>query len=140
MADDDGRAKLIWRLSQSGLGTTLTAAGNSGSYTASNINAVTAIDLRRVTDLGLMVYVGGIAGTGTPTITVTLGIYDGAGNLFPAVLTTTGITATGGKAVYAGLFSGPGAQIVFPEWGQVAWTVSGTNPSFSQVEISLYGR
>lgn len=139
MADEDVRAKVLWRLSQSGMGTTLTASGNTGGYNAATINAVTAIDLRRVTDLALMVYAGTVTGT-TPSLTVSLGIYDAAGNLFPAVLSTAALTGIGGKVAYAGLFSGGTSQIVFPEWGQIAWAVTGTTPSFSQLEISLYGR
>ncbi len=137
MSDEDNRAKILWRLSQSGLGTTLTASGNSGSYTAANINAATAIDLRRVTDLALMVY---CSGTASGSLTVSLGIYDAAGNLFPTVLSAAALTATGGKVAYGGLFTGGASQIVFPEWGQVAWAVTGGTPSFTQVEISLYGR
>lgn len=139
MADEDVRAKILWRLSSSGLGTTLTSSGNSGAYAATNYNAVTAVDLRRVTDLALMVYAGTITGT-TPSLTVSLGIYDSAGNLFPAVLSTAALSATGGKVAYGGMFSGGTSQIVLPEWGQIAWAITGTTPSFSQVEITLYGR
>jgi hypothetical protein len=78
------------------------------------------------------------AGAATGTLTVSLGIYDSAGNLFPAALSVAALSATGGKVAYGGLFTGGASQIVFPEWGQIAWTVSGG--SLSQVEISLYGR
>lgn len=138
MSDVDDRAKLIWRLAPSGVAATLTATGNSGGYTP-GVNLCTAIDLRRVTDLALMVYVGAVSGT-TPSLTVSLGIYDAAGNLFPAVMSTAALSTAGSKVAYAGLFSGGTSQIVFPEWAQVAWTITGTSPSFSGVEISLYGR
>lgn len=139
MSDVDDRAKLLWRLSGSGLGTTLTASGNSGGFTP-GVNVASAIDLRRVTDLALMVYcAGSVAGT-TPALVASLGIYDAAGNLFPSVLSTASLSATGGKAAYGGLFTGGTSQIVFPEWGQIAWAITGTTPSFVGVEISLYGR
>lgn len=140
MGNYDGRARVLWRLSQTGAGTVLTGNGNSGNFNQAKINAVTPVDLRFTTDLGLMVYVDGTVAA-TSSLTVNLDIYDAAGNLFPAVMSTAAITATNtGKAVYGGLFSGGAAQIVFPEWGRVSWAVTGTNPSLGGVEISLYGR
>jgi hypothetical protein len=139
VSDVDDRAKLLWRLSSSGFGTTLTANGNSGGYTPA-VNICTAVDLRRVTDLALMVYVGGTVAA-TSSLVVNLDTYDAAGNLFPAVLSIAAITATTtGKVAYGGLFSGGTAQIVFPEWGRISWAVTGTTPSLAGVEISLYGR
>lgn len=140
MSDVDDRAKLIWRLSSSGFGTTLTANGNSGGFTP-GVNLATAVDLRRVTDIALMVYVAGAVTGTTPSLVVNLDIYDVVGNLFPAALSTAAITATAsGKIAYGGLFSGGTAQIVFPEWGRISWAVTGTTPSLAGVEISLYGR
>lgn len=140
MSDEDNRAKILWRLSSSGAGTTLTANGNSGGYTATNINGVTVVDLRRVTDVALMVYVGGAVFAGS-SLVVNLDIYDAAGNLFPAVMSTAAITAIAtGKVAYGGLFSGGTSQIVYPEWGRVSWAVTGATPSLAGVEISLFGR
>jgi hypothetical protein len=137
----EGHSRILWRLSSSGLGTTLTANGNSGPYNAAKISAVTAVDLRFTTDLALMVYVAGAVSGTTPSLVVNLDTYDTAGNLFPAVMATAAITATAtGKVVYGGLFSGGSSQIVYPDWGRVSWTITGTNPSFGGVEISLYGR
>jgi hypothetical protein len=136
----DSRSRLLWRLSQSGLGTVLTANGNSGPYTLTQLNAVTAVDLRFTTDLALMVYVAGTVAA-TSSLVVNLDMYDAAGNLFPAVMSTAAITATAtGKVAYGGLFSGGTSQIVYPEWGRISWAVTGTTPSLAGVEISLYGR
>ncbi len=139
MGNYDGRARLIWRQSTSGDGSTLTANGNSGGYSATAaLNS--AIDLRWTTDLALMVYVAG-AVSGSSSLVVNLDTYDASGNLFPAVLATAAITATGtGKVTYGGLYSGGASQIVFPEWGRVSWVLTGATPSFAGVEISLYGR
>lgn len=140
MGNYDSRARLIWRLSQSGAGTTITANGNSGPENPALINAESAIDLRFTTDLALMVYVSGSV-VATSSLVVNLDTYDAAGNLFPAVMSTAAITATAtGKVAYGGLFSGGASQIVYPEWGRVSWAVTGTTPSLAGVEISLYGR
>ncbi len=146
MGDADSRAKLLFRLSSSKLGTTITANGNTGAYNANAGNStapnmVTAVDLRWVTDLALMVYCSGaVGGTGSPTLTVSLNTFDASGNLYAGVLSAAALSAPGGKVAYGGLFSGGTSQIVLPEWGQISWAVTGTNPSFSGVEISLYGR
>ena len=138
MGDVDQRAKIIWRLSNSGLGTTLTADGDTGGFTP-GVNLASAVDIRRVTDLALMVYCSGTV-VATSSLVVNLDVFDAAGNLFPAVLSTTALTATGGEVAYGGLYSGGAAQIVLPEWGRISWAVTGTSPSLSGVEISLYGR
>lgn len=140
MGNYDGRARLLWRQSTSGDGTTLTASGNSGGYSASAALA-SAVDLRWTTDLALMVYVAGAVSGTNPSLVVNLNTYDASGNLFPPVMATAAITGSGvGKVAYGGLYSGGANQIVFPEWGQIAWVLTGTNPSFAGVEISLYGR
>ena len=140
MGNYDSRSRLLWRLSQSGAGTTLTGNSNSGAYTPSQINAVTAVDLRFTTDLALMVYVGGAVFAGS-SLVVNLDVYDSAGNLFPAVMATAAITATAtGKVAYGGLFSGGASQIVYPDWGRISWAITGSTPSLAGVEISLYGR
>lgn len=140
MGNYDGRARLLWRQSTSGDGTTLTASGNSGGYSASAALA-SAVDLRWTTDLALMVYVAGAVSGTNPSLVVNLNTYDASGNLFSPVMATAAITGSAsGKVAYGGLYSGGANQIVFPEWGQIAWVLTGTNPSFAGVEISLYGR
>lgn len=143
MGNYDSRSRLLWRLSTypGGPGTTLTVSGATAAYSTVNPSAVTPIDLRFTTDLALMVYVSGAVSGAGASLVASLGTYDAQGNLFPAVLSTAAITATAtGKAAYGGLFSGGTSQIVYPEWGQITWTLSGTSPSFAGVEISLYGR
>ena len=145
MADDS--TWLIWSLTASGLGTTLTANGNSGSYTATAQNARTSVDLRRVDDVWLSVSVGTVTGT-TPTLKVFLNAYDDQGNLYgqgaTPLLVAPGsgsINAAGVTAVFGGRHAGSsGAYFVLSEWGQVSWQVTGTTPVFSGVEIALYAR
>lgn len=141
------RAFLIWSLAASGLGTTLTASGNSGPFASPPVqNKMSAVDLRWVDDLTIAAYVAGpVTGT-TPSLTVQLGFFDDQGNLFqPASLKLTAITAASTAATAPFLAVGrhagsAGTYISLPEWGQVAWTVTGTTPSFGGVEIALYGR
>lgn len=144
MAFDDS-VKLIWSLTASGLatGTTIAAAGNSGGWVAYPVNARTPVDLRRADDIWLSVFAAGVTGT-TPSLTVTLNGYDDLGNLFPllAVPALSAAGAAGAKIAFGGRHGGGGAGSYFVpgEWGAVAWTVSGTTPSFTGVEIALYAR
>lgn len=142
MAFDDS-VRLIWSLTSAGLatGTTISAAGNSGGYTASTPNARSAVDLRRVDDLWLSVYVGGI--TGSPAaVTVSLNGFDDLGNSF-ALGSLTGISTAGAKGPLFvgrhGAASSATAYAVFPEWGQVAW-ISPSPGTLTGVEICLYAR
>lgn len=137
------RANLIWSLSGSGLGTTINAAGNSGNWAIPGPNAdyFTPVPLGAFTDLGLFVHCGTPTGT-TPSLTVQLDLYDDAGNLFPQVMKTAGITAAGSAApVFTGLRGGAaGLYVVMTNWGRVSWTLTGTTPVFPGVEIQLFGR
>src|ERR1017187_2461149 len=140
--------RLIWSLSSSGLGTALAAAsGNSGAYQAPGVppwtpNALSAIDLRYIEDVWLTVAVTTVGGTGTPTLTVVLNVFDDLGNAF--LIAGSSITATSAtKASQVSLGKHGGAasnSITFPAWGQVAWSASGTAPTFTGTEISLWGR
>ena len=141
-------AKLIWSLANSGLGTTIGAAsGNSGAYATTGPppwtpNALTPVDLRFVEDVWLAVATTTVGGTGTPTLTVVLNVFDDLGNSF--LITGSSITATSAvksSQISLGKHGGSAANyIVFPSWGQVAWSASGTTPSFTGTEISLWGR
>jgi len=145
MADDPVR--LIWSLAGSGEGVTLTASGNSGSWSSSNPNAKSPVDLRWVDDVWMSVSVAGASGT-TPTLKVNLNAFDDQGNLFGGgaspllVAPASGsITGAGQTVVFGGRHGGSGGSyFVLPEWGQVSWTLGGTSPSFTGVEIALYGR
>jgi hypothetical protein len=138
----DESVKLIWSLALSGTGTTISANGNSGSYTATPAPGMprTAVDLRRCDDLELMVYVTGKAST--PSLVVGLGIYDDLGNLYqPSGLqaTPTLTSVPVATLLAAGRHAGSaGTYFTFPEWGQVYWTCSGG--SVTGAEIALYGR
>lgn len=139
----DDSARLIWSLTSNGPATAIAASGNSGAYSPATPNARSAVDLRRVDDLWLSVYATTVTGT-TPSLTVSLGCFDDQGNLFPALLSLTAVTAAGAagaKVAFAGRHGGATTSfLVASEWGQVAWTVTGTTPSFSGLAISLYGR
>jgi hypothetical protein len=140
----DESARLIWSLAASGTGTTISANGNSGPYTAPGPNTVqsarTAVDLRRADDLELMVYVTGK--TSTPALVVGLGIYDDQGNLYqPAAfqVTPTLTTVPVGSLLAIGRHAGSsGTYVTLPDWGQVYWTCSGG--TVTGVEIAVYVR
>jgi hypothetical protein len=134
MAYDDS-VRLLWSLTASGIGTSISGAGNSGTWSAANPNQETAVDFRWTDDLALFVFVGSIAST--PTLTVKV---DDLGNLFPALATTTGIVAAGAAApVYIGRHGGAsGNFVVLPSWGRVSWTCTGGTAN--GVEISLWAR
>jgi|SRR5580704_7301789 hypothetical protein len=141
------RAALIWSLAGSGLGTTISANGNSGAYAANTDYAYrTPVDLRWTDDLTITAYVAGAVTGTTPSLTVQLGFYDDQGNLFqPSTLKLTAITAqsnaTTAQFLAVGRHAGSaGTYIALPEWGQIAWTVTGTTPVFNQVEIAVYAR
>lgn len=144
MAFDDS-VKLIWSLASSGLGTTITGNGNSGTWSNANPNRMTPVDLRRVDDLTITAYVAGtVAGT-NPSLTIQFGFYDDQGNLFqPTAFKFTAITAastpTTAQFLAVGRHAGSaGTYIALPEWGQVSWTVTGSaSPTFNGVEIALY--
>ena len=139
------RAYLIWSLTSSGLGTTISGSGNSGGYSAATPYARTAIDFRYgwAEDIWLSVSATGGAGT---TLKAFLAAYDSQGNLVGA---GTGIgtapmvaslpSAPGAVAAFGGKHGGSGGSyFVLPEWGQIFWTIA--SGSMTGVEISLYGR
>lgn len=144
MAYDDS-VKLIWSLATSGLGTTLTANGNSGTWSNATPNRMTPVDLRRVDDLTMTAYVAGAVSGTNPSLTIQFGFYDDQGNLFqPTAFKLTAITAastpTTAQFLAVGRHAGSaGTYIALPEWGAVSWAITGTaNPTFNGVEIALY--
>jgi hypothetical protein len=129
--------RTLWQLSQSGIGTTVTASGNSGAP---------SVDLQEVTDVWLSLYLGA-APTGTsPTLAAQLDVLDPDGNWITAVCKTATVNASGGSAsAFAGLHmpnvSTSSAAFPLPRWGRVAWTIGGTGgPSFTVVSMCLSGR
>lgn len=129
---------LLWSLASSGLGTTISAAGNSGSWSSTNPSAESAIDFRWTDDLALLVNVTSI--TSTPTLKVSVDAFDNQGNLYAAVAATANITGAGAAApVYIGRHGGAsGNFVVLPGWGRVSWTCSGG--SCVGTEINLWAR
>ena len=143
------RARLLWSLAAAGPGTTISAAGNSGSWGGAGsgdwpplVSAETPVDLRDICDVVLMVSVGAV--TSSPTMKVGLDVYDDQGNLYANVLQTAAITGTGTTVLAGGLHGytsggGSGTYLVLPQWGRVNWSaVSGG--TFTGSEIALYGR
>lgn len=138
-------AKLLWSLTASGDGTTISAAGNSGSWAGNGpgdlypqVSAETAVDLRDAADVVLMVTVGGV--TGTPAFVVNLDCYDDQGNLFPAMLSTASLAAAGSKTAAGGLHGGSASSyLVLPRWGRVSWSGL-TSASVTGAQIALFGR
>ena len=130
-------ARLIWSLTGSGL-TAISAAGNSGAWSApaNGWQAAAAVDLRDVTDVSLMVSVGAV--TSSPSLTVTLNVFDDLGNSYTTGIATTAITAPGTALVSGGTHGLTGKQLILPAWGQIAWTCTGG--SVTGTEIALYGR
>lgn len=139
------RAKLLWSLTASGLGTTISAPGNSAGWAGNGpgdwppiVNAESSIDLRDVTDVVLMVSVGGI--TGTPAFVASLDLYDNLGNLYPAVLSTASLAAAGVKTAAGGMHGGSASSyLILPEWGRVSWSGL-SSASVTATQIALYGR
>lgn len=134
-------AFLIWSLQASGLGTTISGAGNSGTYSTANPNARTLVDTRWADDMWLSVNAAGGGGT---NLKAQVNWYDDQGNLFQFSTGTTplfGVTvasAPGNAIAFAGRHGGAsGNFLVASEWAQVAWTITG---SMTGVEIALYGR
>jgi len=139
------RSKLLWSLAASGLGTTISAAGNSGSWAGNGPGDIlpltgfeTAVDLRDVQDVALMISVGAV--TSSPTMKVGLDFYDALGNLYANVLQTAAITAAGTTILAGGLHGyGSGTYLVLPMWARVNWSaVSGG--TFTGAGIALFGR
>lgn len=138
MADDV--ARVIWSLTASGIGTAITATGNSGGYTATATPYRSAVDLRMVDDVWFSVNCGTVSGT-SPHLTISLNAFDDQGNLFN-LMALTALTAQGSQIAFGGRHGGGGSGTYFvpSEWGQVSWVVTGTSPVFSGLEICLYGR
>lgn len=138
------RAICLWSLSGSGLGSTISGAGNSGGDvdTAPADFMSSAVSLDPCSDFQLMVYVTGK--TLTPTFAVQLGYFDNLGHLFtPSSLnlpvTVTSVPAT--AFLNAGVRAGSGGSSVyfaFPNWGQVSWTCTGG--TVTGVELELWGK
>lgn len=138
-------AKLLWSLTASGPGTTISAAGNSGGWAGSGtgdwppaVSAETPVMLRDSQDVVLMITVGGV--TSSPTMKVGLDVYDDQGNLYANVIQTAAITGTGTTILAGGVHGySAGTYLILPKWGRVNWSaVSGG--TFTGTEIALYGR
>lgn len=138
-------SRKIWSLQSGQPGTSvIAAAGNSGAWPtlgptpSGRFNKMTPVDLRDVNDLALFVSIGAIVST--PTIKVSVNVFDDLGNLYPITsMATASLTAAGQAApVFGGSHGGASNYFILPDWGQVAWTCTGG--SATGVEISLWAR
>jgi hypothetical protein len=109
-------ARVLWNLKGSGLSTTLSVSGNSGT---------TLINIVDVSDLWLSVY----------------DVQDPDGNWFLQVAKVTQLTSGPNYSnVSLGLHIAGTTSMMLPQYCRVAWTLGGTNPVFPQASISLVGR
>ncbi len=146
--------RLVWSLTQSGLGTTLTASGSSGAWNSGSVpggepvqNQRTPVDLRWADDFWLSVCVQTVTGS-SPSLQAQLNLFDDQGNLLTYLTGTTpflapaALTGEGAAVAFGGRHGGgsSGSYFVAPEWGQVAWKITGTTPVFAGTEIALYAR
>ncbi|HSS39369.1 MAG TPA: hypothetical protein VLT58_11415 [Polyangia bacterium] len=114
---------------------------SSSNSTALNIPN-TPIDIHDATDLWLAAFAPGNPTGTNPTLTVQLDVFDGFGNLFPAVLALTQLTGSTLKAHGSiGVHVQGGTSLVLPAQCQVSWTIGGTaGPTWPGLCISLLGR
>jgi hypothetical protein len=101
-------------------------------------NSSSAIDIHDVTNLWLAAYATGSATGTSPTVTVQLDLFDNFNNVFPAVLTLTAIAGAPGHA--SGSCGLNTSNLTLPMSCQVTWTLGGTSPAFTNVDITLIGR
>jgi hypothetical protein len=139
------RSRILWSLAASGIGTTISGSGNSGGWEGAGPGDIlpqadfeTAVDLRDIQDVALLVNVGGI--TSSPAFQVQLDVYDDAGNVYLQLIKTASLAAAGSAApVYGGLHGGAASSyLVLPSWGRVSWTCTGG--TVTGTSILLYGR
>jgi hypothetical protein len=97
-----------------------------------------AIDIHDVTNLWLAAATTGSATGTTPTLTVQLDLLDPYGNAYPAILALTAIAGAPGHA--SGSCGLNTSNLTLPMSCQVTWTLGGTTPAFTNVDITLIGR
>lgn len=109
-------------------GQTITASGDSGPLDFSAISSGLA-----------SIFVNGVTGTSTPTLTCFIDVLDANGHWL--TIATIGVGLTSGPNFTFGVF-GPiaGSGYVLTGTGRLRWTVTGTTPSFTGVDFSVIGR
>ena len=112
-----------------------------GVLNAAGTTSTGPLDIHDLTDLWLAVDATGSATGTSPTLTVQIDVFDNFGNVFPAALALTELTsAPGQESGSIGLHVASPNSRPLPMECQVTYTVGGTNPVFSAVAISLFGR
>lgn len=121
----------------------LTLDSSSNSVTAGTTNATTgrtgAIDVSRISNGLLIVYVAD-APTGTnPTLAVFFDVLDATGSVW---VQTSAATSIGGALLNsAGYTYGViNNGYVLSNQGRIRWELTGTTPSFTNVSFSIHGR
>ncbi|MFF9271144.1 hypothetical protein EF919_18140 [Streptomyces sp. WAC02707] len=120
----------------------LTLSSSSDHITANVTNGTTGrvegIDISTMSNGLLVVHVGN-APTGTaPTLSVFFDVADEFGNW---VLTSNATAISGAAMTSSGYTYGQiTSGYTLSNRGRIRWTLGGTNPSFTGVGFSLYGR
>lgn len=107
-------------------GLTITASGHSDDFT-----------VRGHRTLWVAAFLQTVTGTSTPTVTFYLEQQDANGHW---ILTTQiGVGVTSAPNYTAG-YAGEAAGGMLAGRARIAWSVTGTNPSFTGVDLSVIGR
>ncbi len=126
----------------------ITASGNSGLISVSGVPPAGTFpgvgQVAAYQAFYLSLVTGTPSGT-TPTLTLHLDGVDPFGNVIPDLVTlgsTFSLTTTAGAAQDSfGIGITPAASnVCVPPGLQVRWVVTGTNPSYPNPQIALYGR
>ncbi len=129
MGNYQQRATILFNSGAGGFPPDITATGHS-----------TAFDTSLISDVALVVTVGGAPSGSSPTLVVGVDMEDAAGNWISQVIKTGTLNASGTTVVSGGLHGLTGNQIVLSGKCRVSWTVGGTGPTFPATQISLIGR
>lgn len=122
----------------------LTLTAGSDTVTADTANEATTpatpgglVDVSSAGNGLLVVSVGAVSGT-TPQLAVFFDVEDGFGNW---ALVSDATSVNGAAITAAGTYSGSLSTATVAAYnGRVRWTVSGTDPSFSDVSFTIFGR
>jgi hypothetical protein len=133
----------VYRSNELFRATGLTLNSNSDTVTASTPNAINGstagtIDVSRISNGLLVVNVANAPGGTTPTLAVFVDVRDGFGNwaLVSNATAISGATLGSTGTVYGNISSG----YQLTDIARIRWVLTGTNPVFSGVSFSLYGR
>jgi hypothetical protein len=107
-------------------GLIITASGHSDDFT-----------VRGYRTLWVAVFLQAVAGTSSPTVTFYLEQEDANGHW--VITTQIGVGVTSGPNYTAG-YAGEAPGGMLAGKARIAWSVTGTDPSFTGVDLSVIGR